>query len=81
MSARMNARLALTGPLLVIGGPYSNLKATRAILAEAERGQIPPERIVCTGNVADVPRLPTRTRAGGRDCNRGRLGAPLDPFG
>ena len=38
-------------PLLLFGGPYSNLEATRAVLAEAERRQIPPERIVCTGDV------------------------------
>jgi hypothetical protein len=30
---------------------YSNLEATRALLAEAERRHIPPERIVCTGDV------------------------------
>src|SRR3954451_18159507 len=47
----MPAPLALTGPLLLFGGPYSNLEATRAVLAEAERCQIPPERIVCTGDV------------------------------
>jgi len=47
----MTAPLALTGPLLLFGGPYSNLEATRAVLAEAERRQIPPERIVCTGDV------------------------------
>ena len=35
----------------LFGGPYSNLEATRAVLAEAERRQIPPERIVCTGDV------------------------------
>src|SRR5215203_5259969 len=47
----MTAPLALAGPLLLFGGPYSNLEATRAVLAEAERRQIPPERIVCTGDV------------------------------
>src|SRR5215210_3118716 len=36
----MTAPLALTGPLLLFGGPYSNLEATRAVLAEAERCQI-----------------------------------------
>jgi hypothetical protein len=41
----------LDGPVLFFGGPYSNLEATRAVLAEAERRRIPPERIVCTGDV------------------------------
>jgi predicted phosphodiesterase len=44
-------RLAVYGPLLVFGGPYSNLQATRAVLAEAARRGIPPRRVVCTGDV------------------------------
>ena len=47
----MSKRLILDGPVLFFGGPYSNLEATRAVLAEAVRRQIPPERIVCTGDV------------------------------
>lgn len=39
------------GPLLVFGGPYSNLQATRAVLAEATRRGIPPARVICTGDV------------------------------
>jgi predicted phosphodiesterase len=42
----------MTGPLLVFGGPYSNLEATKAILAEARRRTIPPKNIVCTGDLA-----------------------------
>lgn len=38
-------------PLLVFGGPYSNLQATRAVLAEAARRDIPPARVICTGDV------------------------------
>ena len=41
----------MNGPVLVFGGPYSNLQATEAVLAEAGRRGIPPERIVCTGDV------------------------------
>ena len=47
----MNPRLRLDGPTLMFGGPYSNLEATRAVLAEARRRQIPPERVICTGDV------------------------------
>ena len=39
------------GPILVFGGPYSNLEATQALLAEAARLAIPPERMICTGDV------------------------------
>jgi predicted phosphodiesterase len=42
----------VTGPLLVFGGPYSNLEATRAILAEARRRAVPPGNVVCTGDLA-----------------------------
>jgi len=41
----------VTGPLLVFGGPYSNLEATEAILGEARCRAIPPGNIVCTGDL------------------------------
>lgn len=44
-------RLAADGPVLAFGGPYSNLQALRAVLAEAERRGIPPRRVLCTGDV------------------------------
>jgi predicted phosphodiesterase len=44
--------LRADGPVLCFGGPYSNLQATRAVLAEARRLGIPPARILCTGDVA-----------------------------
>jgi len=43
--------IAADGPMLVFGGPYSNLPALRAVLAEAARRGIPPARVVCTGDV------------------------------
>src|SRR5215469_3549309 len=44
-------RLRMDGPVLVFGGPYSNLEATEALLAAADRYGIPPKRIICTGDV------------------------------
>ena len=41
----------MDGPVLVFGGPHSNLEATEAILAEAKRIGIPPARVICTGDV------------------------------
>jgi hypothetical protein len=41
----------LDGPVLVFGGPYSNLEAATAMRAEAERLGIPPSRTICTGDV------------------------------
>ncbi len=38
-------------PLLVFGGPYGNLQATQALLAEAKRLDIPPRRMLCTGDL------------------------------
>lgn len=52
----------LDGPVLVFGGPYSNLQATEAMIAEAGHLRIPPERIICTGDVvayADDPAATT----------------------
>jgi predicted phosphodiesterase len=51
MSEERVMELAADGPLLVFGGPYSNLQATQAILAEAARRGIPPQRVICTGDV------------------------------
>lgn len=39
------------GPVLVFGGPYGNLEATRALLDAAARLDIPAGRAVCTGDV------------------------------
>jgi predicted phosphodiesterase len=43
--------VTLDGPLLVFGGPYSNLEATEALFAEAHRRAIAPSNILCTGDV------------------------------
>ena len=41
----------LDGPVLLFGGPYSNLQSTRALRAEAGRLGIPAGRTICTGDV------------------------------
>jgi predicted phosphodiesterase len=38
-------------PLLVFGGPYSNLEATRAMQNEANNLGIPANRVICTGDI------------------------------
>ncbi len=48
-------------PVLVFGGPYSNLKATEALIAEARRLGIPPKRVVCTGDVVAYCAEPEET--------------------
>jgi len=48
-------------PVLIFGGPYSNLKATEALIAEAQRLAIPPERVVCTGDVVAYCAEPEET--------------------
>ena len=37
-------------PVLVFGGPYRNLGATQALLDRAVALDIPPERMICTGD-------------------------------
>ena len=41
----------LEGPVLLFGGPYSNLPATQAMRREANRLGIPPCRVICTGDL------------------------------
>jgi predicted phosphodiesterase len=43
--------LRMDGPVLVFGGPYSNLEATRALFDWASARRIPAERIICTGDI------------------------------
>jgi predicted phosphodiesterase len=41
----------LDGPVLVFGGPYGNLEATRALQAAARALGIPGAHVICTGDV------------------------------
>ena len=49
----MNEHCSATidGPALIFGGNYSNLEATRAVLAESKRLGIGAGNVVCTGDV------------------------------
>lgn len=49
------------GPLLVFGGPYSNLRATAAMRAEADKLGIPSNRVICTGDVVAYAAEPEET--------------------
>ena len=51
----------LEGPLLIFGGPYSNLAATRALRDVAVKLAIPPQRIVCTGDTVAYCSEPEET--------------------
>lgn len=55
------------GPLLIFGGAYSNLEATAAVLAEAARLGIPPDRVICTGDVVAYGADPVATATLVRD--------------
>ncbi|WP_286240718.1 metallophosphoesterase family protein [Neptuniibacter halophilus] len=48
-------------PLLVFGGPYSNLAATRAMQQRAETLGIPPQRVICTGDLVAYCAEPVET--------------------
>ncbi len=76
-------------PILVFGGPYSNLQATQAMLEVAHHRKIPPERTVCTGDVVAYCANPVETiaaiRASGAHVVMGNceesLGFQLDDCG
>ncbi len=59
--------LTFDAPLLVFGGPYSNLRATEALRAEADRRGIPPSHVVCTGDVVAYCAEPEETTQAIRD--------------
>jgi predicted phosphodiesterase len=39
-------------PLIVFGGPYGNLEAVTALIAEADRRGVPGDHMICTGDLA-----------------------------
>ena len=41
----------MSGPVLLFGGPYSNLNALEALIAQARARGVPPDRMICTGDV------------------------------
>ncbi len=47
----MTAVFEARKPVLVFGGPYGNLQATRAVLDEAEALGISPDHVICTGDL------------------------------
>lgn len=49
------------GAVLLFGGCYSNLQATRALLDEARRLGIPPEHTICTGDIVAYGADPAAT--------------------
>lgn len=51
MNIRAAEPLILTGPIIVFGGPYSNLHALDALLAEAGRLGISPGHMISTGDL------------------------------
>ncbi|MCB1759585.1 MAG: metallophosphoesterase family protein [Gammaproteobacteria bacterium] len=57
----------IPAPLLVFGGPYSNLEATRTLRREAERLRIPAQQCVCTGDLVAYCADPQETVAEIRD--------------
>ncbi len=61
-------RIVADAPVLVFGGCYSNLEATRALLKEAARLHVPPERMICTGDVIAYGADPRATVALIRDA-------------
>ncbi len=42
---------SISSPRLLFGGAYSNLQATRALIEETERREIPPDQVICTGDI------------------------------
>lgn len=50
-----------TGPILLFGGPYSNLHALEAMKAKAVKLNIPPDQIICTGDVVGYCAYPEKS--------------------
>ncbi len=53
----------LDGDMMLFGGPYSNLQATEAVLAQACMRQIAADHVICTGDVVAYCGAPAATVA------------------
>ena len=51
----------INGPILVFGGPYSNLAAAQAMRQRANELAIPPHQVICTGDVVAYCAEPNET--------------------
>jgi predicted phosphodiesterase len=51
----------LDGPILVFGGPYSNVQATQALFAQVKKREIARENVICTGDVVAYCGAPLAT--------------------
>ncbi|WP_298917996.1 metallophosphoesterase family protein [uncultured Roseobacter sp.] len=51
----------INGPVLLFGGPYSNLHALQALIADADRFQIRGHHMICTGDVVAYCGAPAQT--------------------
>ena len=45
------AELILNAPVLLLGGPYSNIQALEALFTAAQRHGIRPDHMICTGDI------------------------------
>jgi len=63
----VNAREAEPLPLLVFGGPYSNIRALEAMRRTATRLAIPADRVICTGDIVAYCAEPEETVRAVRD--------------
>ncbi len=52
---------AIDQPVLLFGGPYSNLQATQTLLSHAQQRGIAPQHIICTGDVVAYAGDPAAT--------------------
>lgn len=53
--------LSTDRPVLVFGGPYSNLQATEALLAVADQRGFSPDHVICTGDLTAYCGSPRET--------------------
>ena len=63
MSPMTDLAAAADTPILVFGGPYSNVRALTALRARAEQLGIPPSHSMCTGDVVAYCVEPEETTA------------------
>lgn len=57
----MDIQIDGSEPILIFGGPYSNLEATFAVRRIADQQGIPPDRVICTGDTVAYCAEPEKT--------------------
>jgi len=68
----------LSGDLLIFGGVYSNLQALEALVSLSRKRNIPPQNIICTGDIVGYCAQPAESLDLFRECGANAIAGNVE---